>query len=160
MYGRWVKNDQRFKIWENSGKLLLKCSKANVWSGTEIKIIENSVYPLLMFIKTNIIFIIIKFNAKSPLNPSIKLAPFTMNKKHNKTNTVEKISYFRRVIRKGMSMFNSFIGRKFIIKASAKTIKKSLLDGLILIFKSSKNPIINIVVLTKTYSYKISEYKR
>ncbi len=57
-------------------------------------------------------------------------------------------------------MFNSFIGRKFIIKASAKTIKKSLLDGLILIFKSSKNPIINIVVLTKTYSYKISEYKR
>ena len=38
--------------------------------------------------------IIIKFIVKRPLKPSIKFAPFVMNKKHKITNKPEKKSYF------------------------------------------------------------------
>ena len=42
------------------------------------------------FINNKIEFIIIKLIVKSPLNPSIKLAPLIINKKHNKTKNIEK----------------------------------------------------------------------
>ena len=37
----------------------------------------------------NIILMIIKFIVNNPLKPSIKLAPFITNKKHNNTNIEE-----------------------------------------------------------------------
>ena len=56
----------------------------------EISKIENSKLELFKLIYVNIIFIIKRFIASNPLKPSIKLAPFITNKKHNKTNTEEK----------------------------------------------------------------------
>ena len=44
-------------------------------------------------LKSKIELIIIKFIANKPLNPSTKLAPFIMNKKHNSTNNLEKILF-------------------------------------------------------------------
>ena len=56
----------------------------------EISNIENSKLELFKFIYVSIIFIIKRFKASNPLKPSIKLAPFITNKKHNRTNTDEK----------------------------------------------------------------------
>ena len=59
-----------------------------------VKNVENSLYPLLMFKKTKTVLMIIKFIVSNPLNPSIRFAPFIINKKHNKTKIVEKKLFF------------------------------------------------------------------
>ena len=100
---------------------------------------------------------IIKFIARSPLNPSIKFAPLITNKKHNKTNIDEKILLFRNIIRKGISILEILIEKRQIKKNKKAIIKVNLLDGVILIFKSSKKPIKNIELQIKKYSNKISE---
>ena len=52
---------------------------------------ENSIWLFLRLIANKSEFIIIKLIVKRPLNPSIKFAPLTINKKHNRTKKVEKI---------------------------------------------------------------------
>ena len=119
---------------------------------------ENSFIPSAKFIYAKIEFIIIKLIARSPLNPSIKFAPLITNKKHNRTNKDEKILLSNNVVKKGISMFKIFTGTKCIQINKKTVIKISLLDGLILIFKSSKNPIKNIKLQINKYSIKILEY--
>ena len=50
------------------------------------------------------ILTIIKFIVSNPLNPSIKFAPLTINKKHNKTNRDEKKLLFKIDVKKGISI--------------------------------------------------------
>jgi hypothetical protein len=61
---------------------------------------------------TNIKLIIIKLIARRPLNPSIRLAPLTMNKRHNNTNADEKKLLFINIDKYGTSMFKILIGMK------------------------------------------------
>ena len=118
---------------------------------------ENSFIPSAKFIYAKIELIIIKLIARSPLNPSIKFAPLITNKKHNRTNKDEKVLLFNNVVKKGISTFKISIGTKRIQRNKNIIIKISLLDGLILIFKSSKNPIKNIRLQMRKYSNKILE---
>ena len=91
----------------------------------------------------------IKFIASKPLKPSIKLAPFIINKKHNRTNTEESKWLDINGIKNGISILKIFIGKKKINKKSKSTIITNLLEGLILIFKSSKKPTKNMEKLIK-----------
>ena len=77
-----------------------------------VKNVENSLYPLLMFKKTKTVLMIIKFIVSNPLNPSIRFAPFIINKKHNKTKIVEKKLFFKNKVKKGMSILEILIGKK------------------------------------------------
>ena len=105
---------------------------------------ENSKFSLLIFIWVRIIFIIIRFIVNKPLKPSIKLAPLITNKKHNKTKIEENKWLDINGIRNGISMFKIFTGKKYIITKRRNIIITNLLNGFILIFKSSKNPTKNI----------------
>ena len=93
----------------------------------------------------------------SPLNPSIKFAPLITNKKHKRTNKDEKKLLPNNADKKGISIFKISIGTNRIQRNKKIIIKTSLLDGLILIFKSSKNPIKNIKLQINKYSNKILE---
>ena len=119
---------------------------------------ENSLIPSAKFIYAKIELIIIKLIARSPLNPSIKFAPLITNKKHNRTNKDEKKLLFNNVLKKGISTFKISIGAKRIQINKKIIIKISLLNGLIFIFRSSKNPIKNIRLQINKYSNKILEY--
>ena len=61
-----------------------------IWA---VKKNENSISLLPKFINNNIELIIIKLIAKRPLKPSIKFAPFIMNKKQRRINNIEKILF-------------------------------------------------------------------
>ena len=108
-----------------------------------IKKTENSVFPASMFMYNNIVLIIIRLIARSPLKPSIKFAPFTMNRKHNNMNIVEKKLLSIKADKNGISIFEILIGRNCIETNKNIIIKISLLDGLILVLTSSKKPIKN-----------------
>ena len=122
-----------------------------------IKNIENSLFPLEIFINSKIELTANKLNVRRPLNPSIKFAPLIINKKQSKTKIEEKISILKKPNKNGISTFKISIGIKWIKKKREKIINNNLLKGLILIFTSSKKPIKNIKLLTKMYSYKIFE---
>ena len=98
--------------------------------------------------------------ARSPLNPSIRFAPLITNKKHNSTNKDEKMELLNNVFKIGISTFKISTCKKLMQINKNILIKINLLDGLILIFKSSKNPIKNIRLQMKKYSNKILEYIR
>mgnify|MGYP004369264829 CR=1 FL=1 len=137
------------------GKLnKIKDSKIIIWA---IKNIENSLFPLEIFIYNKIELIIIKLIVKRPLNPSIKFAPLIINKKHNSTKIDEKILFCKRGIKKGISMLKIFTGKKRIKENKKIIINNNLLDGIILIFTSSRKPIKNIKLLIRIYSYKTFE---
>ena len=68
----------------------------------------------------NIELIIISWNANRPLNPSIKLDPLIINKKHKSTKIVEKILKSKRDIKNGISIFEILIGKKYIKKSRKK----------------------------------------
>ena len=119
---------------------------------------ENSLIPSAKFIYAKIELIIIKLIVRSPLNPSIKFAPLIMNKKHKRTNKDEIVLLPNNIDRNGISIFKISIGTNRIQRNKKIIIKTSLLDGLILIFKSSKNPIKNIKLQINKYSNKILEY--
>ena len=132
-----------------SPRKILDCGKLNRRNDKriiicDVKKIVNCKLPLFMFIQAKTIFIIIRFNARRPLKPSIKFAPLIINKKHNNTKMVEKKLLFRRDLRKGISTFEILIGKKNIKINNNKIININLFNGLILIFKSSKKPIKNI----------------
>ena len=67
-----------------------------------------------------------------------------MNKKHRRTNKTDSISLFVKEIKKGISIFVILIGKKNIMQLKKKIINNSLLKGLILNLRSSRNPIKNI----------------
>ena len=94
---------------------------------------------------------------RRPLNPSIKFAPLIINKKHKMTNKDEIVLLSNNIDKNGISIFKISIGTNRTQKNKKIIIKISLLDGLILIFKSSKNPIKNIRLQMKKYSNKILE---
>ena len=104
---------------------------------------ENLRWSLLKFTNNNIEFIIIKFIVKRPLNPSIKLAPFITNKKHNNTNSEENVWLDIKKDKKGISILKIFIGKKYIETSKRNIIIINLVSGFILILKSSKKPIKN-----------------
>ena len=83
-------------------------------------------------------FIIIKLIVRSPLKPSMRLAPLIINKKHNNTKKVEKILLSNQAFRKIKSTFSIWIEKKLIIKIKKIIINNNLLFGLILVLISSK----------------------
>ena len=91
----------------------------------------------------NIILIIIKLIVNKPLKPSIKLAPLITNRKQRSTNIEENIWLVIKVVKKGISMLRIFIGNIYMKVKRRSIIIINLLNGLILIFKSSKKPTIN-----------------
>ena len=93
--------------------------------------------------KVNIIFIIIKLIDNKPLKPSIKLAPLIINKKHNNTNIEENIWLVIKEVKNGISIFKIFMGNMYIKVNRMNIIIINLLNGFMLIFKSSKKPIVN-----------------
>ena len=99
----------------------------------------------------------IKLIARSPLKPSTKFAPFTMNRKHSNMNTVEKKSFPIKIDKIGISIFEILIGINCIEINKNIIIKMSLFAGLILDLKSSKKPTNNIKLNTIKYSKKIYE---
>ena len=70
-----------------------------------IKKIENSLFPLEIFINSKIELIVNKLNVRRPLNPSIKFAPLIINNKQSKTKIDEKISIFKKPNKNGTSTF-------------------------------------------------------
>ena len=121
-----------------------KISKIMIWP---INKKENSIFALLRFIIVSMILIIIRFKDKRPLNPSIKFAPLITNRKQISVNIEENKWLLNKIFKKNKSILNIFIGKKYIKKKSKNIIMASLLNGLIFIFRSSKNPIKNIVKL-------------
>ncbi len=99
---------------------------------------ENSKWLLFKFINNNTELINIKLIANRPLKPSIKFAPFTINKKHKSIKKVEKILFFSHEFKKIKSILWICMGRKIIRIIKKITISNNLTFGLIFIFKSSK----------------------
>ena len=89
---------------------------------------------------SNIELIIKKWIAKRPLYPSIKFAPFIMNKKHNNTKHVWNILFSSHVSRNCSPDFVIGIEKIFIQTVRVTNIKISRTFGLIFILISSKKP--------------------
>ena len=99
---------------------------------------DSSWWLLLRFINNKTELIIIKLIVNKPLKPSIKLAPFTINRKQRSVNNDENIKLFIQEFKKVRSIFSILIGKNTINKSKKNIIKKSLDEGLIFNFKSSK----------------------
>ena len=116
---------------------------------------ENSWLALFRLMYARTTFIIKRLIDNRPLKPSIKFAPFIINKKQKSTKIEENKWLFIKNFKNWISTFDIVIGKKNININSKKTITRSLFEGFIFIFKSSKKPIKNIEELIKIYSYKI-----
>ena len=68
-----------------------------IWA---VKKNENSKWLFSIFINSNMELIIIKLIVKSPLKPSIKFAPFTMNKKQINIKKAENILFSNQEFKK------------------------------------------------------------
>ena len=111
----------------------------------EIKIIicavkknENLNWSFSRFINNKTELTIIKLIVKRPLKPSIKFAPFTINKKHKSIKNMEKILFSINEFKKIRSILEIFIGRKIIKIIKKININASLIVGLMFVFMSSK----------------------
>ena len=76
--------------------------------------------------------------AKSPLKPSIRFAPFTINKKHKSTKIEEKILLSNQLLKKIKSTFLISIENIFIKIIKNIIININLIFELKLFFISSK----------------------
>ena len=85
---------------------------------------------------------IIKFIVNKPLKPSIKLAPLITNRKQRSTNIEENIWLDIRGIKNGISKLRIFIGNMYMKVKSRNIIIINLVNGFMLILKSSKKPTI------------------
>ena len=121
-------------------------NKIIIW---EIIKIENSKYPLFILMYANIIFIIIKLIVSKPLKPSIKLAPLITNRKQRSTNIEENRWLDIKYVKNGISILRIFMGSMYMEEKSRSIIITNLLNGLMLILKSSKKPIVNTEQLIK-----------
>ena len=104
----------------------------------DVKKNENSNSLLFKFINNKTELIIIKLIVKRPLKPSIKFAPFTINKKHKSIKNMEKILFSINEFKKIRSILEIFIGRKIIKIIKKININASLIVGLMFVFMSSK----------------------
>ena len=112
-----------------------KQSKIIIWA---VKKIENSNILLFKFTYNKTEFIINKWMAKSPLKPSIRFAPFTINKKHKSTKIVEKILLSNHELKKIRSIFLTSIDNRFIKIIKDIIININLIFELTLFLISSK----------------------
>ena len=80
---------------------------------------------------------------KRPLKPSIKLAPFITNKKHKSTKIEENKQLDIRYDKNGISILRILICKTYIKIKRRSIIIINLLNGFMLILKSSKKPTIN-----------------
>ncbi len=78
--------------------------------------------------------------AKRPLKPSTKLAPLTINKKHNNTKQVWKILFSNHTSKNAKPDLDIWIEKKLIQNNNRTSIKTKRTFGLIFIFTSSKKP--------------------
>ena len=85
-------------------------------------------------------FMIIKFIVNKPLKPSIKLAPLITNRKQRSTNIEENIWLDIKGIKNGISILSIFIGNMYMKVKSRNIIIINLVNGFMLILKSSKKP--------------------
>ena len=92
---------------------------------------------------------IIKLIVSKPLKPSIKLAPLITNKKQRSTNIEEKMWLDIKEVKNGISTLRIFIGNRYMETKRRIIIIINLLNGFMLILKSSKKPIINTEQLIK-----------
>ena len=82
----------------------------------------------------------IKFIESKPLKPSIKFAPLITNRKQRSTNIEENVWLDIKEVKNRMSIFIIFIGNKNMKVKRRSIIIINLLNGFILIRKSSKKP--------------------
>ncbi len=85
---------------------------------------------------------VIKFIVNKPLKPSIKLAPLITNRKQRSTNIEEKIWLDIKGIKNGMSILRIFIGNIYMKVKRRNIMIINLVNGFMLILKSSKKPTI------------------
>ena len=85
---------------------------------------------------------IIKFIVNKPLKPSIKLAPLITNRKQRSTNIEENIWLDIKGIKNGISILRIFIGNMYMKVKRRNIIIINLVNGFMLILKSSKKPTI------------------
>ena len=104
----------------------------------DVKKNENSNSSLFKFIYNKTELIIIKLIAKRPLKPSIKFAPFTINKKHKSKKIIEKILMSNHEFKKIKSIYLISMGKKIIKIIKNIIINSNLLFGLTFILISSK----------------------
>ena len=91
----------------------------------------------------------IRFIVNKPLKPSIKLAPLITNRKQRTTNIEEKMWLDIKDVKNGISILRIFMGSVYMEAKRRSIIIANLLNGLILILKSSKKPIVNTEQLIK-----------
>ena len=101
-------------------------------------------WPLFKFIKKSMKFIKSKWIVKSPLKPSIKLAPFIINNKHKRVKAVENKLLPIQIFKNLRSIDWIAADERFIKINKEIIINNNLYFGLILNFISSKKPIENI----------------
>ena len=107
---------------------------------------------MLKFTNNKTEFIIIKLIVKRPLKPSIKFAPFIMNRKHRSIKKIEKTLFSSQEFKKIRSIFIISIGKKIMKMIRKIIIRTNLKLGLILVLISSKYPIINKLLHINKYS--------
>ena len=95
--------------------------------------------------------IIIKLIVNKPLNPSIKFAPFIINKKHKSTKNNEKILFSIHEFKNIKSILYISIGIKIIEMTKKIIINNNRTLGLIFILISSKYPTKNKLEQRKIY---------
>ena len=97
-----------------------KDNKTTIWA---IIITARFSWLLFKLMKKSIKFIRSKWIVKRPLNPSIKFAPFTINKKHKRTKAVENILLFIHVFKNFKSTDSILIEKKAIKNTSSDETK-------------------------------------
>ena len=120
----------------------------------ENKIIDMNWFWLVELIIKKIELIIKKWTAKRPLNPSIKLEPFIINKKHNKTKQVWNILFSSQKSKNSKPDLVILISKKLMQTSSITNIKNKRIFGLIFILKSSKKPRKNKNKVITKYSFR------
>ena len=153
MFNSWVlivfkTNSVPNKYEPLSPKKILAFGKLNSKKESAIIICENKIidmpsFWLIKLINKKIELIMIKWIPKRPLNPSTKLAPFIMNKKHNKTKQTWKILFSNQKSKNSNPDLFIWIEKILIQSSKIINIKNKRILGLIFIFKSSKKPRMN-----------------
>ena len=90
---------------------------------------------------------------RRPLKPSIKFAPFIINKKQISTKKLEKSLFSTKDFRNVRSKFSISIEKKLMKKIKKNIIIINLILGLILNLISSKYPVKNKLKQMNKYSY-------
>ena len=112
-------------------------NKTTIWA---IRTKFSSLFAWFKLIKRRAKLITNKWIPKSPLKPSIKLAPLIINKKQNKIKIPWNILLESQIFKKIKSTLFKVIEKDIIKIDKILIIKINLIFGLILILASSKKP--------------------